>query len=49
MNRLMDDKDYYIKCMNNSGKRYEEIYDVKSIMNKFVHLYREVVSQKYIK
>ena len=46
MNRLMDDKDYYIQCMNNSGKRYEEIYNVPSIIGKFIKLYEEAANKK---
>ena len=46
MKKLMTDKDYYTQCKNNSGKRYKEIYNVPSIINRFVKLYREVVNQK---
>ena len=46
MNMLMHDKNYYIQCMSNSGKRYEEIYNVSSIINKFIKLYKEVGNQK---
>ncbi len=41
MNRMMNDRDYYIQCVKNSGKRYEEIYNVPSIISRFVELYRE--------
>ena len=46
MNRLMDDKDYYIQCMNNSAKRYKEIYNVPSIISKFIKLYEEAATKK---
>ncbi len=46
MNRLMNDKDYYIQCMNNSGKRYDEIYNVPSIIDKFIKLYEEAANKK---
>jgi len=46
MKKLMSDVDYYTQCKNNSGKRYKEIYNVPSIINRFVKLYKEVVNQK---
>ena len=42
----MDDKDYYIQCMNNSGKRYKEIYNVPSIIGRFIKLYEEAANKK---
>ena len=44
MNRLIKDKDYYNQCMNNSGRRYKEIYNVPSIISKFIKLYKGAVS-----
>jgi len=46
MNRMMNDRDYYIQCANNSGKRYEEIYNVPSIISKFVKLYQDAANKK---
>ena len=37
-------KNYYVDCKVNAEKRYREIYDVPSIIKKFIELYKEVVS-----
>ena len=44
MKKMMNDKNYYLDCKSNASKRYKEIYDVPSIISKFVSLYKEVVS-----
>ena len=44
MNKLINDKDYYVQCMNNSGKRYKEIYNVPSIISRFIGLYKEAAN-----
>ena len=41
MKNLMNNKNYYVVCKLNAEKRYREIYDVPSIISKFVTLYRE--------
>ena len=44
MKNMMNNKNYYVNCKINAEKRYKEIYDVPSIMKKFIELYREVAS-----
>ena len=44
MKKMMNNKNYYVDCKVNAEKRYREIYDVQSIMKKFIELYKEVVS-----
>ena len=44
MKNVMNNQKYYVDCKVNAEKRYRKIYDVSSIMKKFVELYREVVS-----
>ena len=44
MKNMIHNKNYYVECKLNASKRYKEIYDVSSIMKKFIELYREVVS-----
>ena len=40
---MMKDRQYYNDCVNNASKRYQEIYNVESIIKKFSDLYKEVV------
>ena len=44
MKNMMNNKSYYVDCKVNAEKRYREIYDVPSIMKRFIELYKEVVS-----
>jgi len=44
MKNLMCNKNYYVVCKLNAEKRYREIYDVPSIISKFVTLYREAAN-----
>ena len=44
MKKMIHNKGYYVDCKINSEKRYKEIYDVSSIIKKFIELYKEVVS-----
>ena len=44
MKNMMNNKNYYVDCKVNAEKRYREIYDVPSIIIKFIELYKEVVS-----
>ena len=44
MKNMIHNKNYYVECKLNASKRYKEIYDVPSIMKKFIELYKEVVS-----
>lgn len=46
MNRLMNDSKYYQKCKINAGKRYNTIYNIDSIIKKFVELYQEASNDK---
>ena len=40
MKNLMNNKNYYVLCKLNAEKRYREIYNVPSIISKFVELYQ---------
>ena len=42
MRSMIDDNDYYRQCVTNAVSRYGEIYNVKSIINKFVEIYKEI-------
>jgi len=42
MTKMIDDSDYYRQCVTNAVSRYGEIYNVKSIINKFVEIYKEI-------
>ena len=41
---LIDDKNYYNKCAQNSKKRYNEIYKLESIIKKYADIYEGVVN-----
>ena len=42
MVKMIDDSDYYRQCVTNAVSRYGEIYNVKSIINRFVEIYKEI-------
>ena len=44
MKMLMNNKNYYVNCKVAAEKRYREIYDVPSIISKFMELYREAAN-----
>ena len=44
MKKMMNDKNYYVDCKSNASKRYKEIYDVPSIISKFIDLYKEAIA-----
>ena len=41
---MIDDKNYYSKCAQNSKKRYNEIYKLESIIKKYADIYEGVVN-----
>jgi glycosyltransferase involved in cell wall biosynthesis len=41
MNRMMNDLNYYTECVKNSGERFSKIYNVPSIISRFISLYKE--------
>ena len=41
---MIDDKNYYSKCAQNSKKRYNEIYKLESIIKRYADIYRGVVN-----
>ncbi len=43
MRSMIDDYEYYRQCVTNASMRYNEIYNVESIINRFVEIYKEVV------
>ena len=46
MKNLMNNKNYYVVCKLNAEKRYREIYNVSSIISKFVQLYQGAAGKK---
>ena len=44
MKMLMNNKNYYVNCKVAAEKRYREIYNVPSIISKFMKLYREAAN-----
>ena len=42
MKNMIDDYEYYRQCVTNASMRYNEIYNVESIINRFVEIYKEV-------
>ena len=44
MVNMIDDKNYYSKCAQNSKKRYNEIYKLESIIKKYADIYEGVVN-----
>ncbi len=45
MEQLMTDTKYYNQCSQNAASRYKSIYNVDSILNKFISLYKGVVNE----
>jgi len=45
MKRMIDDSEYYDQCVSNSNSRYNKIYNVESIINRFIEIYKEVVNE----
>ena len=41
---MIDDKNYYNECAQNSKKRYNEIYKLESIIKKYADIYKGVIS-----
>tara|TARA_R100000353_G_scaffold19439_1_gene17950 strand:- start:42 stop:1139 length:1098 start_codon:yes stop_codon:yes gene_type:complete len=41
---MIDDKNYYNECAQNSKKRYNEIYKLETIIKKYADIYRGVIS-----
>ena len=41
---MIDDKNYYSECAQNSKKRYNEIYKLESIIKKYADIYKGVIS-----
>ena len=41
---MIDDKNYYNECAQNSKKRYNEIYKLESIIKKYADIYEGVVN-----
>ena len=44
MRALIEDTKYYNQCVENASVRYNDIYNVESIIQKFVEIYREVTN-----
>ena len=43
MLRMMKDNEYYSRCSKNSLFRYENIYDVDSIINQYIKIYESII------
>ena len=45
MRRMVNDSEYYDQCASNSSSRYNKIYNVESIINRFIEIYKEIVNE----
>ena len=45
MKRLMTDTKYYDECSKNAEKRYKTIYNMDSIIQRFIELYEDIVNE----
>ena len=43
MKKMMYNKNYYVDCKINSNKRYQDVYKLESVIQKYIEIYREVV------
>ena len=43
---MLYDKKYYDKCASNSIKRYNEVYKLETVINKYIEIYKEVANIK---
>ena len=44
MRRMIDDSEYYNQCVSNSSLRYNKVYNIKSIIDRFVQIYMDIVN-----
>ena len=44
MQSLMEDTKYYNQCVENASVRYNSVYNVDSIIQRFIEIYREVTN-----
>ena len=45
MRRMIEDSEYYDQCVSNSNSLYNKIYNVESIINRFIEIYKEIVNE----
>ena len=43
---MLYDKKYYDECASNSMKRYNQVYKLKTVINKYIEIYKEVAKTK---
>ena len=41
---MLYDKKYYDECASNSMKRYNQVYKLETVINKYIEIYKEVVT-----
>ena len=41
---MLYDKKYYDECASNSIKRYNQVYKLETVINKYIEIYKEVVT-----
>ena len=44
MKNLMNNKNYYDRCVSNSKKRYEDVYKLDTVIKKYIEIYKEVAN-----
>ena len=43
---MLYDKKYYDECASNSMKRYNQVYKLETVINKYIEIYKEVAKTK---
>ena len=43
MKKMMYNKNYYVDCKINSNKRYQDVYKLETVIQKYIEIYKEVV------
>tara|TARA_B100002019_G_scaffold289428_1_gene305009 strand:+ start:2706 stop:3803 length:1098 start_codon:yes stop_codon:yes gene_type:complete len=46
MKKMMYNKNYYVDCKINSNKRYQDVYKLDTVIQKYIQIYKEVVGTK---
>ena len=42
MGDMLSDEEYYNQCSSNSKKRYDGVYKLETVMQKYIQIYKEV-------
>ena len=44
MKKMMYNKNYFVDCKINSNKRYQDVYKLETVIQKYITIYKEVVN-----